>query len=342
MVEHALKISGLMLGWYAFRHVKKARLTDPTIPLSKITVIVPARNESRNLRALLPSLARAGLDDVIVVNDQSEDDTAEIARGFGCQVLDAAALPPGWTGKTWACCQGARVAKRAWLLFLDADCTVEPGARWGSVETRETVFSYLPYHRVSQPYEQLSSFFNLLMAAGVMTKPAKLFGQCLLIQRETYLSKTSHERVSDKVLENLHLADDLLAEGIEVRSFCGEGVVSMRMFPEGPRQMHQSWLKAFASGATRVRPPDLVLIIGWISIASYAGYSALFTPGIAALVHYALYAAQIHSFQRRVGSYRGWSALGFVVPLTYFHLLFTFSAVRKFLGISVAWRGRRV
>ena len=51
-----------------------------------ITVIVPVRNEEKNLPNMLPLLA--DFDEVIVVDSQSTDSTPEIVKSFGYQLVE--------------------------------------------------------------------------------------------------------------------------------------------------------------------------------------------------------------------------------------------------------------
>ena len=104
--------------------------------LIELTVIVPARNEQDCLGACLQSLVsqseeifELGRDwDLVVVNDQSTDRTAEVARGFaGVTLLEAATPEAGWAGKANAVWTAARRARGRWLLFTDADTIHEPG-----------------------------------------------------------------------------------------------------------------------------------------------------------------------------------------------------------------------
>ena len=94
-----------------------------------LSVIIPARNEERNIGLLLASLKSQSSEpmEVIVVDDQSDDRTSEIAESLGCRTLRSTDLPPGWAGKPWACMQGAREAQGDLLLFLDADTVMAPG-----------------------------------------------------------------------------------------------------------------------------------------------------------------------------------------------------------------------
>ena len=155
--------AGLLLLW------RVPLCTDASDNATQISVIVPARNEERTLPLLLRSLARDVHTDVIVVDDHSSDATAKLARDHGARVVSAFALPEGWTGKTWACVQGAAAAKGGTLLFLDADTWLAPRGleRMAAAAADDRVaISLLPFHITNKPYEELSLFFHLLMAFG--------------------------------------------------------------------------------------------------------------------------------------------------------------------------------
>lgn len=102
-----------------------------------VHVVIPARNESDMLPLTLPSLLQQdypGLMQIILVDDQSSDGTAEIARSLASSlnqperltITTTTPLPPGWTGKLWAMEQGVRQSSQMetlpdYLLFTDAD-----------------------------------------------------------------------------------------------------------------------------------------------------------------------------------------------------------------------------
>src|SRR5262245_16515283 len=100
----------------------------------RVSVIIPARNEQRNLARALRSVLNQdypGLE-IIAINDRSTDQTGNILHGLArdhaaLRVLDVAELPAGWLGKNHAAYLGAGHARGELLLFTDADVVMQPG-----------------------------------------------------------------------------------------------------------------------------------------------------------------------------------------------------------------------
>ena len=83
-----------------------------------ISVVVPAYNEAGRVSAVLePILGSSLVDEVIVVDDGSDDGTADVAEGFPVRVIR---LPEN-RGKAAALDAGVSQARNDTFLFLDAD-----------------------------------------------------------------------------------------------------------------------------------------------------------------------------------------------------------------------------
>lgn len=336
--------------------------------LPAVSVIIPARNEEHNLPVLLRSLAGQSVrpHEVIVVDDGSTDRTAEVARQHGARVISSQPLPEGWRGKTWACHQGAQAATGELLSFLDADTWFEPEglaralaayaafstaaapARCPSPPTRQRAskgrvrgcaFSVGPFHAVRRPYEQLSLFFNLSMTVG--TVPDRLFGQMLLVDRQSYFRVGGHEAVKGRTLENFHLAPLFRAAGIPTRSAVGRGILAFRMYPNGLRELIEGWTKGFASGASRTPRGVLGLVVAWMIGLMLAPIGWLVTgDGLPWGGAYLLCAGQVGRLARAVGSFHWLAALLYPVPLIFFFGVVARSAMRS--GRAVIWKGRTI
>jgi chlorobactene glucosyltransferase len=208
-------------------------LTERDLPF--VTVIIPARNEEANIEACVRSLCASTYPafEVLVVDDESQDRTAEVVKGLPSgnasrlKLLKGDPPPQGWFGKPWACHQGARLATGEVLLFTDADTSHGPDllrlavgglivdeADLYTVVGRQIMGSF--WERVLQP-----QFFMLLAAryprAGTPKRPhqwrhAIANGQYLLFTRESYDAFGGHESVATEVVEDLRIAQ-LMVQG---------------------------------------------------------------------------------------------------------------------------------
>jgi 4,4'-diaponeurosporenoate glycosyltransferase len=319
-----------------------------------VSIIVPARDEERNIGTLLESLRSQSLPplEVIVVDDGSKDRTAEIARSLGARVVQGKPLPSGWTGKNWALAQGVQASRGDVFLFLDADTFLEAGALKalaGASASRPGVHSVCPYHAVRKPYEQLSAYFNLLMAAGsnaftLLGRRAGsigLFGQALLVSRKDYEAVGGHEAVKDQILENYFLAREFAREGIPTCVYAGRGTVRMRMFPDGAAGMVSSWSKAFAKGAAATPKATFFGTVVWLTGAVCAATAVTASPAFPAVLPvYGLFALQLYWMLRRIGSFHPLTAILFPVPLFFFFAVFLNSVLVASGRKSARWKGR--
>ena len=257
--------------------------------LIELTVIVPARNEEGNLGACLQSLVvqsdeifKLGRDwDLIIVDDQSTDRTAEIARGFeGVTLMPAGKMEKGWTGKNNAVWTAARKARGRWLLFTDADTVHEPGnlhrAIHEAIRHKAGVLSYSPRQVVSglaqrtlMPlvFSELALAYPPAKVSDPNQRVAAANGQFLLVEREAYRRLGGHAAVADKVLEDVELA--FLAKRRKVGlwfRYAGDAVET-RMY-RTTASMIEGWTKNLAllfdnALATAVlRLLDFLLLVG--------------------------------------------------------------------------------
>jgi len=343
------------VGFWLLWSVPRCRGGDDGQARPEAAVVVPARDEEGNLGPLLASLAVQGPPTrTVVVDDHSSDATAALATAAGATVVPAPALPGGWTGKCWACATGADAAMAAGastLVFLDADCVIEPGglARLlAEHRARGGLVSVQPYHVTVRPYEGLSAFFNVvaMMGVGAFTpsrrQPAAAFGPCLVTSAADYRAVGGHASVRGEVAEDIAVARVYRAAGLPVACLGGQGAVRFRMYPGGLGQLVEGWSKNMASGAAATRPLTLVLVVAWVSGCISAPWYLATDPAGGGLLVYAAYAAQLGWMLRRVGRFGPWPAALFPVPLAAFLAVFARSLVLTAGVGTVRWKGRAV
>ena len=359
-----LLLIGAFLMWdvrSVTRHRRKGRGSDRR-RRPKMSVIIPARNEAQRIRPLLESLLRqsAPAHEILVIDDESVDDTARIARELGATVISGEGLPEGWSGKPWACWQGAEQSTGDILLFLDADTWLEPAgleSLIGALRSKRGLVTVQPYHVTEKAYEQLSAIFNIVVVAGMNAftplsrwwKPRGGFGPCAVVGRGDYLATGGHSAVKGEVLENLEMAKVFRRTGLPVACYGGRGAIHFRMYPGGIGQLFEGWSKGFASGAAGISLPSLILTVAWVwgCFSTFSSAIRALVPGSGVpplpwLVLYLLYAAQIYWMLGRIGKFRWWTSALYPLPLVFFAATMVWSLVLTRLLRRVTWRGRQV
>lgn len=361
MIITAATLSARWLaGWFLGARPRSLRSRNPERPPG-VSVVIPARNEARMLPRLLASLERQTLAprEILVVDDDSDDDTAAIAREAGAIVVDAGPLPPHWTGKTWACARGAERATGELLVFLDADTCAAPdlvASLAAEHEARGGLVSVQPFHRMARPYERLSALFNLVSGMGIgstsIRRTARItgaYGPCLAIGRAEYERIGGHTGVAGEVLEDVALARRASAADLPVAALAGGELVEFRMYPDGVRSLGRGWSKNFAAGAGTTPPARLIAIVAWVSGLLEAGWwtvAGLMTlpfGGAVSILHvafYGLYAIQCAWMLRKVGNFGSTAWLHPIVAATF--LLVFFHSLRATLRGEVRWKDRTV
>ena len=218
-------------------------------PGEPVSVLIPARNEEAAIAAALESvLASRDLDfEVIVLDDNSEDRTAEMVRSF-CQrdarvrLEGAPALPAGWNGKQHACHCLSQLARYDRWLFLDADVRLAPEALarlspllagadlWSGVPRQVTVsFSeklLLPLiHFVLLGYLPLAR----MRASGDPALGAGC-GQLFLTTRGAYEKTGGHAQIRASLHDGLHLPRSYRKAGLRTDLVDVTGLAHCRMY----------------------------------------------------------------------------------------------------------------
>lgn len=323
--------------------------------VSRLSVVIPARNEAGVIGSLLATLPAGA--EVVVVDDASTDATAAEAAAAGALVHAPGPPAPGWTGKAWACAAGAECTSRPLLAFVDADVRFAPGGLGAVADAAESsagMVSVQPHHLTVRLHERLSAFFNVVGMMGIgwfalvpTRQPAGAFGPVLVLPRALYDAAGGHGAVRGEILDDVALAGAVRRAGGTVDVRAGAGLVGFRMYPAGLGQLVEGWTKNMAAGAGATPAPVLLAIVAWLSgVITAAAAPALALAGRwswgFAVVLYGAYAAQCAHLFRRVGRFGVLSSLLFPVPLTAFLVVFARSVVLT-LGVGrVRWRGREI
>ncbi|HLZ92592.1 MAG TPA: glycosyltransferase [Candidatus Acidoferrum sp.] len=332
-----------------------------TAPDQRITAIVPARNEEMSIESCVRSLAeQPEIAEILVVNDQSSDRTAEIVRGLTAQLhslrlLEAPPVPAGWLGKNHAIWEAAKHASSRWLLFMDADAELcEGAAAWAlriANENGAALVSFSPeqlmgtwYEKALIPfvYYRLAKHFPYDQVNNPESKTAAANGQFLMIRADVYDAVGGHQSVASDVLEDVALAKRVKAARFRIWFGSGAGVVRARMYRSFDA-MWQGWEKnlyLLVGGTPGTVYREMFAVLPWISLALLiVGFQvpiALVAAAGLLLASHAVYAGTLLRNQ-----FRGIYIL-YYIPAVLLYAAVLWASYRAYAQGFVRWKGRPV
>lgn len=221
-----------------------------------VSIIVPARNEERNIARCVTSLLEQDYEqfEVIVVDDGSTDDTGKILdklahthpQGHRLWVLRLRdELPAGWAGKPHAIHRGVQEAQGEWLLFTDADTWHAPNALRSAitqaVEEGDDLFTMGAeqelrtfWERVLMPmaYLGISMLYPPRLVNNPKSRVAVANGQYILIRKKVYTITGGYARPDMRatLLDDRDLAHIVKETGFKLHFVDGQDLVHVHMY----------------------------------------------------------------------------------------------------------------
>jgi chlorobactene glucosyltransferase len=265
-----------------------------------VSVIIPARNEEASIARAVESVAmQPEVGEVIVVNDQSTDRTAEILEQLAqriskLKVLATNELPRGWAGKTYAVSLGAAAASGDWLLFTDADTyhvlgsvrraltdAVDHDAVWVSYSPEQELETFWEKALIPFVYCRLAAKFAFARVNDPRQPDAAANGQFILVLRDAYEAVDGHAAVAGEILEDVALAHRVKHAGYGIYFTAPIGVVRTRMY-RSFRAMWQGWTKnlyPLVGGSTKSTLAELFEASPMLELAVLAAVAILYRAG---------------------------------------------------------------
>jgi len=334
-----------------------------------VTAVIPARDEADCVGAAIAALIRQdypGEFAVILVDDQSRDGTAEVAREAAAvlgaahrlRVLSGAALPAGWTGKLWAQQQGVEAAcdaaePPAYLLLTDADIVYAPDALTTLVARARAGGYVLTSLMAKLRCESLAErafipafifFFQMLYPFAWANNPrratAAAAGGCMLVRRDALLGAGGMAAIRSALIDDCALAKRLKAHG-PIWIGLTNRVRSVRAYPalEDIRRM----VSRTAYAQLRYSPLLLAGTLVGLALTYLAPVAlALLAPGPARLLGIVAWAGMALAFQPTLRFYRVSPLWGLALPaIAAIYMAFTVdSAYQHARGRGGMWKGR--
>ncbi|MES0342137.1 MAG: glycosyltransferase, partial [Candidatus Humimicrobiaceae bacterium] len=216
-----------------------------------VSVLVPARNEEKNIGRCLRSLSKQDYHniEILVLDDNSSDDTARIVEKLSekdkrIRLVRGRSLSRGWKGKSYACHQLSREASGEYYVFTDADTLHFPNSISSSLRAllsgRLDALSVFPKQIMVSVHERMVVIFiNLavlaLMPLGLIrkTRSPKISianGQFMLFKRSVYRSIGGHRSIKNDIVEDVAISKQVKKCGYRFMVFDGRSAIYCRMY----------------------------------------------------------------------------------------------------------------
>lgn len=351
----------LLFGRGMFWMTRERDDSDALLPETwpSVVAIVPARDEADVIARSIGSLVAQdykGSFRVILVDDQSSDDTGEIARtpnSDRLSVMAGAPRPAGWTGKLWAVKQGLSAAGSPDYLWLtDADIahsnnnlsklvaraeagklvltTLMAKLHCGNAAERLLIPAFVFFFDMLYPFAWVNDAKNKTAAAA---------GGCMLIKREALERAGGIDAIRSEIIDDCAMGRLMKVQG-PIWLGLTDRSISLRPYSFGDirRMVSRSAYAQLGYSPLKLACTMLGMILVYVA-APFVAFSA---RGLAQLAGVAAWAMMMIAFAPMLRFYRLSPVIGLAMPLIgALYGLFTLdSAIQHWRGRGGMWKGR--
>lgn len=345
LVSLANAISGLHLP-------KKKPLVFP-----KVSVLIPARNEEASIGKLLRSLEQQDYPDfeAIVCDDHSSDNTDEVVTWFSGEdsrfrVFLSEKLPEDWLGKNFACHQLAQRATGKYLIFLDADVELSPGAlsravaffqkkKWSllSVFPQQRMHSFAELSAVPVMNWILQSLLPMILVQKTrFPSLSAANGQFMMFDADEYRKHQWHSQVRNLNVEDIRLARLIKSEGLKMAVLLGDDDIFCRMY--------HSWSEAVGGFSRNIHEyfgGSRAVLLGFWLIVLLGPFFVWTGLGLNFLGVFVLLVLMNRLFVAGAARQSVWSVLLHPVQMISFSVIVFYHIYRR-LKKDTEWKGRHI
>ncbi len=357
----ALSLAALPAGLFLANLLFYRKLPAPSLSLPSCSVLIPARDEIENIGELLHSVLRSsGIDlEVIVLDDNSTDGTADAVASIAqhdrrVRLERSAPLPPGWTGKNFACDQLAKLAKHPILVFLDADVRVARPESLGRLVSlldrdRLDLVSGIPGQETGTLLEKVIVPLIHFILLGFLPlrwmqrtsdpRFAAACGQIVAVRRGPYHAAGGHRTIRNRLHDGIAIARNVRAGGGRTDLFDATDTFRCRMY-RSAAEVWQGFSRTSREGLASdslILPSSIVLLGGQVlpvllliagrlhGLSAWLAFALVFGPRLLGSIRFrqSLLGALLHPVSIVLVVIMQWQAFA-----------------RSLRGDAVSWRGR--
>jgi len=326
--------------------------------LSDVTVLIPARNEALTITDTLCALKEQGDGlKVVLVDDQSTDNTAELASSAKLEhllIVSGTELPGGWSGKLWALEQGRQHIKTRYLILLDADIVLKSGLIPTLIKMAQgndiKMLSLMAHLKMQSVWEKLLLpafifFFKLLYPFHISNKPgskiAAAAGGCILLETNVLEELGGFNCIKDALIDDCALAKQVKQKGHKIWTGLTHSAISIRNYDT----LSTLWQMVARTAYTQLAySPLMLLLCTFLMVAAFGlpvaallqTQSSIFVAGLITLC------LQVICYLPTLRYYSMNPVYALSLPLTgILYLVMTwYSAYRYYFGKGASWKDR--
>ena len=318
-----------------------------------VTVIIPARNEARNIARAVQCFTP--LCRVIVMDDDSSDGTAEKAREAGAEVFAAPPMRGQILGKPNACLAGFEQATTKWVLFVDADVECLPKllpallvrAADGPLDMVSLFLgrrhsTFLSAFLVPYAYAAYFTCINSVKIHSLKTTEALASGHCVLFTAAAYAFTGGHRMARNAVMDDMELGRLAKRHRLKFEIMRAEKLGRAHMygsFVELWKGLRKGSVRLLSYNKSRSALPVLatVLPLAYLPILAW-----LWSQREERYVHEAMYAFATVPLWMMLPWYRNLFTLATPFTMYVFPLIAANAGIRWLLGLKDTWKGREL
>jgi len=329
-------------------------------PLPTVSILIPARNEERNIEEALGSVLHLDYEDleIVAVDDRSTDGTGAILDRMAAtdprvRVVHVTELPPGWLGKNHALHLGSESARGELLLFTDADIVMEPSTLRRAVGRMAA--EGLDHLTASPQVNSPSLIFEMFMGTfafffALFTRPWKVkdpksprhigIGAFNLVRASAYHAAGGHRAIAMRPDDDLKLGKLLKKNGFRQEFVFGQGAIRVEWYTS-VRELVQGMMKNAFPGIDYSIPAVLGATLAMLFLNLWPFVAVFATGGATRLLNLAtvLLILSLCWINAPLGGVRRWYGITFPFGVLLFLYILWRSTVVTLWNDGIDWRG---
>lgn len=340
-------------------------LTNVYLPLRvhlenhpKISILIPARNEEANIGKLLSDIENLSYTnyEVIIYNDCSTDDTANIVRqqmqrNSNIKLIEGTELEQGWLGKNFACHNLSLQASGEYFLFLDADVRVSRQLIEQSVylmrKQKLKLLSIFPKQIIDNKetlmavplmnWILLSLLALVLIRWSSWTSFSAANGQFMLFEAQTYKQLTPHSVYRANKVEDIAICRYYKRKKMRVSTILGNEDIRCKMYDT----LDES-ISGFSKNIFDFFGGSVLVGLLFAAFTTFAPLFLYFSLGLYASVGYLCSIVLIRIFVSKASKQPVKDNLIYMLPQHFIFLKIIFIALLHHKRKSLRWKDRDI